>query len=333
MPLNRRQFFSFSRKPLRRPEGYWLHVYRTAMACRFEVTLPLTDRAGVEVARLALNEIDQIEDQLSVFRDTSEVSFINRAAFEDTTPVETRLFELLTLARRIHIETGGAFDITSGPLTRCWGFYRRQGRIPSVSELQEARDKTGMRHVELNESLQSVRFSVPGVEVNLGAIGKGYAIDRVAGLMCSQGTRTALLSAGNSSVLAIGKGVNSDGWLVGLRHPLAKKIRMGSMRLRNCAMATSGIGEQYFVAEGKRYGHIIDPRSGLPSEGVAAVTVVTPSAALADALSTAFFVGGKKVAEEYCSNHAQTLALIIEEGNHTQPLVFGSNTGCTLEIP
>ena len=125
--LTRRSFLNFIEGHRPQPEDWWLHVNRTAMACRFEVTLPIGDRAGVTVATDALNQIDRLEAQLSVFRESSEVSCINREAATEAIRVEDSLFDLLTLCKKLHRDTDGAFDITSGPLTRCWGFLKREG--------------------------------------------------------------------------------------------------------------------------------------------------------------------------------------------------------------
>jgi len=302
------------------------------MACRFEVTLPVEEHRGVDLARQSLDRIDQLEDQLTVFRDTSEISFINRTASTRPVKVEAQLFELLLLSQRLFRETDGAFDITSAPLTRCWGFFKRKGRLPSAAELDASRERVGMHQVTLNVEDRTLRFTRPGVELNLGSIGKGYALDVVAAMMRRRGANAVLLSGGSSSVLALGPAARNEGWLVGLRHPQRCDVRWATVRLRDCAMATSGSGEQYFEVEDKRYGHIIDPRTGMPAEGRTSVTVIAPTAAEADALATAFYVGGRELAERYCKRHREVLALILEDQDLDKPLIIGSNTRCHLEL-
>lgn len=302
------------------------------MACRFEVTLPVEDSRGVELARQSLDRIDQLEDQLTVFRDTSEISLINRMAAKHPVKVEAQLFELLMLAQRLYLETEGSFDITSTPLTRCWGFFRREGRLPKAAELDASRERVGMAQVIFDVQDRTLRFTRPGVELNLGSIGKGYALDVVAAMMRRRGTKAALLSGGSSSVLALGPVAANEDWIVGLRHPRCRDTRWATVRLRDCAMATSGSGGQYFEVEGKRYGHIIDPRTGTPVEGRASVTVIAPTAAEADALATAFYVGGRETAERYCGQHKEVLALILEEDDLDNPLIIGSSTHCHLEF-
>ncbi len=329
--LNRRDFFSVPAGLPAPPEGFWLHVNRSAMACRFEVTLPGSEHNGVAAARSALDEIDKLEEQLTVFKETSEVSFVNRNAGLRAVEVSRSLFNLLLLSQKLYRETDHAFDITSGPLSCCWGFMRRQGRIPDAAEIVTAKALVGGEKVELDHRAQTVRFSHPGVELNFGSIGKGYALDRVAALVRRR-VRSALLSAGASSMRAIGAGNFGDrGWVVGIRHPNRLDRRMAVLRMRNCAMSTSGNEEQFFEHNGKRYGHIIDPRNGRPAEDVLRVSVVAGSAALTDALSTAFYVGGPDLAERYCGEHPGTLAIMLER-DAGRAVVFGSNPDCEVEL-
>jgi thiamine biosynthesis lipoprotein len=330
--LKRRAFLNFS--PIRPApsSGYWQRVSRAAMACRFEVTLPLEDQAGVSAARQALDEVDRLEEQLTIFRESSEVSFINREAATNPARVEQSLFSLLLLCRELCRETGGAFDITSGPLSRCWGFLRREGRIPEPDEIEEARALVGGDKLLFDRESLAVRFARPGVEINLGSVGKGYALDRVAAMMRKR-VRAALLSAGSSSILAIGgaMGGGNNGWTIGVRHPGDKERRLAVAQLRDAALSTSGGEEQFFECGGKRYGHIIDPRTGWPADRVASVTVIAQSAAVTDALATAFYVGGPELAAGYCDAHPGVLVLMLESGAD-RPILFGANDKCEVEI-
>lgn len=329
--LHRREFFSIPASQPAPPEDFWLHVNRSAMACRFEVTLPASERNGVHIARRALEEIEKLEQQLTVFRDSSEVSFVNRNAASRAVEVEISLLELLLLSQQLYHDTDCAFDVTSGPLTRCWGFLRRQGRIPEADEIEHARSLVGSETLILDRESRTVRFERPGVEINFGSIGKGYALDRVA-VLVGKRVRSALLNAGASSMRAIGGGRSGDrGWVVGIRNPRRLDHRLAVLRLRDCAMSTSGNEEQFFEHDGKHYGHIIDPRTGLPAEGISGVTVVAQSAAISDALATAFYVGGSKMAERYCSEHPGTLAIMLER-DAKQAVVFGSNHNCEVEL-
>ena len=326
MPYNRRSFLNLIARSEPRTDDSWLHVSRTAMACRFEVTLPRSEESGVIAATEALDEVDRLEAQLTVFRDTSEVSNVNATASNRPVEVSQSLFDLLKLCKRLYEETQGSFDITSGPLSRCWGFLKRSGSLPASGEIVKALSLVGSDKLILNERQRTVCFSVPDVEINLGSIGKGYALD-FAGELIANSVRTALLNAGASSMRAIGDGDRGEGWIVGLRHPRSKFRRLGVLRLRNCALSTSGNEEQFFEHAGRRFSHIIDPRTGWPAEHVTSVSVVASTGALSDALATAFFVGGRQLAEEYCAQHSDVLVIMLESGSQA-PVVLGHSSGC-----
>lgn len=328
--LTRRNFLSFDFGDRQSDAGHWVRVHRTAMACRFEVLLSSDDAGEMAAAREALDEADDLESLLTVFRETSAVADVNRRAPAESVTVGATLFALLARSAELHAATGGAFDVTSTPLSRCWGFLERDGRAPSDSELAAARDLVGMGHVRLDARARSVRFGRDGIELNFGAIGKGFALDRMGALLRRRGAARALLSAGHSSVLALA-GRGRRGWPVDLR-PRRASRRVGRLWLDNAAVGTSGAGEQFVEVDGRRYGHVIDPRSGRPAEGVLGSSVVARDAATADALSTAFLIGGPDLARRYCAEHDDILAVLVldEAGERTE--VFGRCTGATLEM-
>src|ERR1700754_2944740 len=173
------------------------------MACRFEVTLQQSTQVGVSIASEALDEIEEIEQQLSVFKEESAVSLLNRSAASRPIDVDRALFDLLSRCMQLHDETEGAFDITSGPLTRCWGFLKRDGRLPSNGEIEYAKSLVGSDKLVLDSAATTVQFKHEGIEINLGSIGKGYALD-VVNKHFKQANEPALLSAGASSFLATG---------------------------------------------------------------------------------------------------------------------------------
>ena len=296
---------------------YLFHLSRAAMACDFEVFFNAGEyRNAGEMALEVFDLVEQLEDQLTVFREHSEVSRLNRRAAEEAVVVEPRLFRLLKLAVEIYAATEGAFDITSGPLTKTWGFYRRAGRVPTDEELNEARERVGSRWLELDGESQSVRFLKPSVEINLGAIGKGYALDRCAEWFLAAGIENYVLHGGMSSVLARGSraGAKQPGWTVGVVHPQRLEKRLAEIYLYDRALGTSGAGTQFFHYQGRRYGHILDPRTGWPAEGVLSATVLAPTASEADALATAFYVLGAERAVAFCESRPNLAALLVLPG-------------------
>jgi thiamine biosynthesis lipoprotein len=303
-----------------------LRFARRAMATGFEISLPLGTPGAVEAAEDALNQIDELEAQLTVYRDTSEVSRINRYAAVAPLPVEPRLFELLELAAGIHSDTGGAYDIAVGALIRAWGFYRRAGRVPSDGERTEVLTRCGMRHVRLDPQQRTVHYLTRGVEINLGSIGKGYALDRAAErLETDWNIHSGLVHGGTSSVFALGTPPGQPGgWTVGLGHPWNLQQRLGVVRLRDRALGTSSATFQHLEYQGRKLGHILDPRSGWPAETVTSATAIAPTAAEADALATAFFVLGVEPVRIYCQKRPEIGAVLLPAGDVAMPVVVGN---------
>jgi len=298
-----------------------LRFSRRAMATTFELLVPIDTRPDVPAE--VFSEIDELEAQLTVYRDDSEVSLLNQNAAADLVAVERRLFELLIRCAELTTATAGAFDVTAGPLIKAWGFFRRQGKVPSPADRQRALDCVGMRHVELDANGRTVRFRRPGVELNFGSIGKGYALDRGAEILRARGVRSALLHGGGSSVSAIGCQPNQpSGWPVGIRHPW-RDGRLGIVHLRDRSLGTSAATYQHFEYNKKRLGHLLDPRTGRPAEGIASATAVAATAAEADALATAFYILGVEKTRLYCQTHPGIGAVLLPDGNDAKPVVFG----------
>jgi thiamine biosynthesis lipoprotein len=310
--------------PRAKEDGHWVKVHRTAMACRFEVTLDSADARHVEAARAALDEVDAIEASLTVFRETSEVSCLNRQAAAAPVPVSRGLFALLSLCRELHAATGGAFDPASAALSRCWGFHDRNPRRPEEEEVAAARGRAGMDKVVLDDMARAVRFALPGVEIGFGAVGKGWALDRIAASLRVRGVSRALLTAGGSSH----RGWGGETWELAL---VPGQEELGRLRLRDAALGTSASGEQHFESAGRGFGHVLDPRTGWPAEGVRSASVVTSEAAAADALSTAFLVGGPSLAGPFCEARPGTMALLVLDAQPREILVVGKRDGVQVE--
>jgi thiamine biosynthesis lipoprotein len=294
--------------------GVLLSIRRRAMACEFEVQLAAgRDDDSTDRVLRALDLVEALEDQMTVYRAESEVLRINREAAERHVPVEPRLFALLGLAERLYRDTEGALDVTSGPLSEIWGFSRRDGRLPSDAQIAAALGRVGMHHVVLDPAGLTVSFRRPGVALNLNSIGKGYALDRMAELLDAGTVGDYLLHGGRSSVLASGNcpGSNRVGWTIGVRHPLRPDEQLAEFYLRDQALGTSGAATQFFHHRGRRYGHLLDPRIGWPAAGIHSATVIAPTAAEADALSTAFYVMGPEKVGQYCGSHPGIAAVLV----------------------
>jgi thiamine biosynthesis lipoprotein len=269
---------------------------RNAMATRFEVVLHGGKEAALRAAgEEALTEIEKLEDRLSLFRPHSEIADINRRAAREPVRVTPEVFGLLERARRLHAETEGAFDITIAPLMRAWGFQQGGGKPPSPEAFQAARTVTGMHLVHLDPAEFSVRFEKPGVMLDLGAIGKGYAVEKAAEILQEAGVESALLHGGTSTIFALGHPPDQEAWEIAIETPPALRethAPLGRIPLRDAALSVSAIWGKFFEWEGKMVGHVIDPRTGQPAANAVLAAVKCASATDTDALSTALLVRG-----------------------------------------
>ena len=308
--------------------GPTIRLSTRAMACEFHVLLNTGPNSAVEtwVASDALDLVHRLEDQMTVYREHSELIAINRSAGAGPVVVEPGLFAILKLAHEIAVETGGAFDPTVMPLVRLWKQCRSEGRVPTQEEVDAAKARTGIEHVVLDDVATTVSFLRAGIELQLNSIGKGYALDRAAEVLAEHAVENWLLHGGNSSVLARGEHNWLGGWPVGIRNPLFPDERLATLILKNAAMGTSGNSVQFYRHQGQRYGHILDPRSGWPADQLLQATVIAPTSAEADALSTAFFVMGLEKAKRFCQNRSDLSAVLIpfpRSGRVLEPVNLG----------
>ena len=260
------------------------------MATRFEIVLHGMEPSALRAAgEEALDEIDRLEAQLSLYRPGSEVARLNADAHARPVRVTPSLFRLLQRARNLSQETGGAFDITIAPLVRCWGFMGGTGSMPDPEAIVEARCNVGMHLVELDEENLTVRFLRPGTMLDFGAIGKGYAVDCAAEALREAGVASALIHGGTSTVYALGRQPDGTRWKIAITSPANETIKppVATVDLENESLSVSAVWGRSFLSGGKAYGHIIDPRTGAPAENALLSAVVLPSATESDALSTA----------------------------------------------
>lgn len=271
-------------------DSVW-YAARPAMGTTAEVWISAASATEAEVLiETAFAAIEQVEATLSTYRSSSEASRFNARAADEAVVTDPETFAFLRQARQLADRTDGAFDVTVGALVEAWGFFRGTGRYPAPDELARAKRRTGWRHVSLDESARTVRFLEPGLAFDFGGIGKGRALDRAARALRRAGAEDALLGMGQSSWYAMGSPPDADGWTIVVPDPQRPDRVLSTVYLRDRALSTSGSGERHFDLAGKRYSHIIDPRTGHPAMGMAQATVIAKTAAESDALSTAMFV-------------------------------------------
>ena len=274
-----------------------------AMATTFEVIILHEDaRYAQQAARAAFDELDRLEQELSRFIENSDISRINNLAPKGSLRVGLDAFECLQISTRIYDETNGAFDITIGTLLDCWLNEDKTMRTPSKEQLNFARERTGIHFLELDEAEHTVQVPSNPVQIDLGGIGKGYAVDRMAELLRDWSIDTAVIHGGYSSVLALDAPSKTKGWPLTLSSPVNRKQTLAGLHLQGRALSGSGL------QQGR---HIIDPRTARPVEGRCAAWACAADAATADALSTAFMVMSPDEVRQYCSRHQDVLAMLI----------------------
>ncbi len=273
----------------------------TAMATRFEVIIPDTDADETyasQVSQAVFNEIDRLEDELSRYRSLSDVARIRQLKAGESTVIGLAMLDCLSLAKSVHQETGGAFDITIGPLMKLYRDDTDAPRIPHHEEESQALARVGMNLLELDEDMNTVKVNASHIVLDLGAVGKGYALDQCADVLADWKIANALLNAGDSTVLGIGVAPDQGGWTVtaGNREKVA-------IVLQNNALSGSG-----FHVKGA---HIINPRTKRPVPPKSDRTwALAPTAALSDALSTAFMLMTREEIDALCTRHPGVQAFL-----------------------
>lgn len=271
-----------------------------------------------EIVSQGFQEIDRLDARMSHYKPNSELSTINREAFGQTVVVTPELFDLLQESFHLSEETAGAFDITVGQLMKSWGFFQGGERLPSQHELLDLLQRTGYRHVKLDSVNQSIRFNQPNVELDLGAIAKGYAVDQVIELLRKKGIISALVSGGTSSIYALGAPPGLSAWKISIRHPLDRRKQVCLLRLRDLSVSISGINQKSFSLNGRLYSHILNPANGVPTDKMLMSVVATVSTTKSDALSTSFFVGGAELGTSYLASHPGTAAILYSRNDSSQ---------------
>lgn len=306
-----------------KPESAIPNLHRfahKAMATIYEIFIINDDATyAQQAAHEAFHELDRLEEELSRFRANSDITRINNLAAHSPLRLSLDTFECLQLAQRISQETKGAFDVTVGPLLRCWLNPDKTLRTPEAKELEDARRNVGMHLLKLDELEHTVTLLASPVHLDLGAIGKGYAVDVMANLLREWEIEIALLHGGRSSVYALGAPPETAGWPLSISNPM--RSEQPPMTLHLCNRAVSGSGLQ----KGR---HIIDPRSGQPLAVKRAAWAITPEAAVSDAISTAFMIMTLEEISGYCAQHAETRAIIAttEEEGTENFLQFGGTS-------
>jgi thiamine biosynthesis lipoprotein len=312
---------AFALEPHGTKDGPVHRFSHNAMASFFGVIIAGQDaRYARQAAEAAFDECDRLEHELSRFIPGSDVWQINGLAAGQYVRVGVATMECLTAAAKVNAETGGVFDVTVGALIACFRGQDGSMRRPSADEVAAARKRTGMHLLDLRPSEFLVGSRADGVRVDLGGIGKGYAVDQMTALLKEWGIRSALVHGGMSSVLATGAPPGRQGWLVSLRTPEGEDDLVGTMLLRDRSLSGS--------AQPAGHGHIIDPRTVTLAAGPLAVWATADTAMLTDCLSTAFYILKPAEVEEYCRRRPDVGGMVaVKDSSGRTVLRYGEWRG------
>ena len=265
-----------------------------AMGATFSVVLYGSDQESVNQAiDAAFEEAHRLDELLSNYKPASEWSRINRDAAVSPVVVSSESFQLLSDCIEYSRASEGTFDVTVAPLMRAWGFFGGDRKVPSSEQIRAGREMVGSHHIQLNAQQWTVHFDHPGVEIDSGGVGKGYAVDRMVEILRSRGFRNALVAASGSSIFGLGNPpAEPRGWPISIADPWDHRKNVAQVFLKGMSLSTSGSYEKSFRVAGHRYSHIMDPRRGVPAESAVQVTVVAPRAIDSEVWAKPYFIQG-----------------------------------------
>ena len=270
--------------------------------------------ASSPAALAAERELARLDSLMTNWTTTSEVARLNREAGVRPTVVDSEVAIVIQRSLRLWRETNGAFDITVEPLVRLWGFLGGPRRVPADAEVREAFRHVGAQRVHFDSLTRVIRFDEPGVRIDLGGIAKGYAVDAAARALRAAGVTDALVDL-TGNMFAMGTPAGSDHWRIGIRDPRDRMPYFARIDLEpGEGISTSAKYEQFVAQDGRTYGHIMDPRTGRPAEGLISVTVVSSSGFECDAWDTPLFVLGGAGARALAKRHDSFGAILVSPG-------------------
>lgn len=286
------------------------------MGSRFDITVVANDSTQAnKYIDTAVAEISRIEKLISSWNENSQTSEINRNAGIKPVKVDAELFNLIERAIGISKLTDGAFDISYASMDKIWKFDGSMTTMPSEKEITASVEKVGYQNIVLDKNKSTIYLKLKGMKIGFGAIGKGYAADKAKILLMSKGVTSGIINA-SGDMNTWGKQTNGEDWKVAITNPMDKNKVFALLPITNGAVVTSGNYEKYVNFNGKRYTHIIDPRTGYPSTGIISVTVFAPKAELADALATSVFVMGKEAGLDRINQLPKIECIIIDDNGN-----------------
>lgn len=283
------------------------------MGSRFDITIVAVDSTVAEKnINLVIDEITRIENLISEWKPSSQVSEVNRNAGIKAVKVDKELFNLTKRALAFSEITEGAFDISIAAMDKIWKFDGSMEKLPSQETLLKAIEKVGYQNIELNETESTIFLKLPGMKIGFGATGKGYAADKGRLLMQQLNVKAGIVNA-SGDIATWGTQSDNTPWRIGITNPMSAKKSLKIIEVNNLAIATSGNYEKYVEFNDKRYSHIINPKTGMPASGLISVTVIGKNAETANGLSTSIMVLGYEKGLELLKNYPNYACLLLTD--------------------
>ena len=284
------------------------------MGNRFEFTVIAENKEiGNQAIEQAITEVKRIEELLSTFKTSSQANEINDQAGIKPVKVDREVLQLISRANKISAITDGAFDITYGSIDKSlWNFDLKMTSLPDQETALKTVDLINYHHVLINDEECTVMLKNKGMRIGFGGIGKGYAADKAKQILQNLSIKSGIVNAAGD-LITWGEQLNGSAWTIGIADPEQSNRPFSSLNISNMAIATSGNYEKFVIIDGKRYSHTIDPKTGLPVSGIKSVSIICPSAELADALATPVVVMGVKVGLNLINQLKHVECVIIDD--------------------
>jgi thiamine biosynthesis lipoprotein len=286
---------------------------KSLLGSPFEITVVANDSIQANLyTELAISEVKRIENLISDWIPTTQISKVNQNAGISPVKVDLEVFELVKRAKNISKLTDGAFDISYASMDKIWKFDGSMKEMPSTESIKKSVEKVGYQNIILNENDTTIFLKFQGMKLGLGGIGQGYIADKIKEVLIANGCNAGLVNV-SGDINTWGKQPDGKDWTVGIVNPLNKNKVFATFPLNDSAVETSGSYEKYVTFNGKRYSHIIDPRTGYPASGIVSVSVFAKQTELADALATGIFVLGIEVGLDLVNQLKGIGCIIVDE--------------------
>ena len=298
-----------------------------------EIKLYGTEENTSKIADKIYKQVEEVDKTCNIYKPETELSRLNASAYSAPFKCSPLLWKLMIISKHYYDLTDGAFDISETPLLKLWGFYRKRKQLPTAAETAKAKEKVGLDKVIFDMKNHTVKFTVQGMRLDLGGIAKGFAVQKAAEYAKKIGVKRGIINLSGNAYCFQEPFPGRKNYIIGVKNPLRKNAICGKVKILDQSVATSGDYERFVIINGKHYAHIMNPETGKPVENMLAVTVITPDAADADALSTSVFIKGEKFAKKIMDEIPGTSFLIIRKNKSGIPTMKKLGTcweNCTL---